>query len=283
MVAKLHTEPPALSARDRDSLETHHAHQRPTLFRDNFPWGDAAFTRRFTELTDVRRQYWGDAGPDVDRLDQVLAASSGRPKRVVDLCCGAGRHALEMARRGWRVTGIDISPFAIRRARGKAGVRRLAVRFKVGDALNVPADVERAHAVAILCEQIVNFAPADARALVASWGARLRPGGALVIEVPRELPPSSDDLFFMDQALFLETPCWVRYTQDADPVARTLVETFTCLPGPGEAPVTFFNSRLYYTPDDLAEMAPERSVQTIDVPASAAAAGPDVGGPAVVR
>ncbi len=36
---------------------------------------------------------------------------------LLDICCGAGRHSLEFARRGYDVTGIDISPFMINKAK----------------------------------------------------------------------------------------------------------------------------------------------------------------------
>ena len=260
--------PLPLTQSDRDRLERHHSSQAPRLFEDNFPWDDTAFTRRFTELTDLRQSYWGDAAPDVDRLALILDSPEESKPHVVDLCCGAGRHSLAMAARGWQVTGLDISPYAVRRARGKAAAKGLKARFIASDVL-APPRTEPAQIVALLCEQIVNFSPRDAAALLSTWSERLLPGGAWVVEIPTELPPSADDLYWMEEPLFLSRPCWVRYTQRADPDERTLLETFTCLSSSGEEPRSFFNSRRYYRADDLASLAPACNVQVIEVPARA--------------
>ncbi len=53
---------------------------------------------------------------------------------ILDLGCGRGRHSLELARRGYRVTGIDLSENAIEKAQKKAAERELAnIEFMVRD------------------------------------------------------------------------------------------------------------------------------------------------------
>ncbi len=42
------------------------------------------------------------------QVDGILSLTGVAPTaRVLDLCCGKGRHALELARRGFNVTGVD--------------------------------------------------------------------------------------------------------------------------------------------------------------------------------
>ncbi len=55
--------------------------------------------------------------------------------RLLDLCCGQGRHCLELAKRGFRkLTGIDRSGYLIRLARRRAKQTGLKVKFREGDA-----------------------------------------------------------------------------------------------------------------------------------------------------
>ena len=56
------------------------------------------------------------------------------PGRALDIGCGTGTNAVELARRGWRVTGLDFSGRAIGAARARAGAAGLAVEFLQGDA-----------------------------------------------------------------------------------------------------------------------------------------------------
>ncbi len=56
---------------------------------------------------------------EVDLL--IRSAGVERNDRILDLCCGQGRHSLELARRGFpRVTGLDRSRYLIRLARKRA-------------------------------------------------------------------------------------------------------------------------------------------------------------------
>lgn len=60
------------------------------------------------------------------------------PGRALDLGCGTGTNVITLAEHGWRATGIDFVPRAIRAARRKAERKGLADRadFFVGDALS---------------------------------------------------------------------------------------------------------------------------------------------------
>lgn len=56
--------------------------------------------------------------------------------KVLDICCGCGRHSLELAKRGYNVTGFDLSNFLILRAKERAATlneRGIKVQFLVKD------------------------------------------------------------------------------------------------------------------------------------------------------
>jgi ubiquinone/menaquinone biosynthesis C-methylase UbiE len=52
---------------------------------------------------------------------------------ALDLGCGSGIWAVELARRGWRVTGVDFAPKALRRARDRAKQSDVELRLFQGD------------------------------------------------------------------------------------------------------------------------------------------------------
>jgi SAM-dependent methyltransferase len=116
---------------------------------------------------------------DIGRPQPTLVrlADEGRlTGRLLDAGCGTGENALLAAGRGADVTGIDVAPTAIERARAKAAARGLAARFEVADALDLgrlglTADI-------VIDSGVFHVFGDDDRArYVASLAAVLRPGG----------------------------------------------------------------------------------------------------------
>jgi SAM-dependent methyltransferase len=60
------------------------------------------------------------------------------PAHILDVPCGYGRHSIELARRNFRVTGVDLSEVQIARARKKAAEAGVSSHFIVGDARALP-------------------------------------------------------------------------------------------------------------------------------------------------
>jgi len=63
----------------------------------------------------------------------VETAASLVPGRGLDLACGAGRHALFLAERGWQVTAVDSAPAALALLRDSAAARNLVVDARLAD------------------------------------------------------------------------------------------------------------------------------------------------------
>ena len=85
-------------------------------------------------------------------VDRVLAASQlPQGARILDLCCGQGRHTLELARRGFLgVSGLDRSRYLIRLARRRAREQALPIRFHEGDARKISPRFKDLDAVLLL-------------------------------------------------------------------------------------------------------------------------------------
>ncbi len=85
-------------------------------------------------------------------VDFIIDAVGLEPNdSVLDLCCGQGRHCLELARRGFRnVTGMDRSRYLIRLARKRAKAANLNVNFHEGDARKIRLGDGTRHLVTIM-------------------------------------------------------------------------------------------------------------------------------------
>src|SRR3954465_8702964 len=117
----------------------------------------------------------------------VALAGIARGESVLDLACGTGNAAIEAARLGARVTGLDAAPRLIEVAEARAAATGVEAAFVVGDAQDLPFDdgafdcvlsvfgvifvPDPARAVA----EIVRVLAPGGRALVSAW----RPEGAV--------------------------------------------------------------------------------------------------------
>jgi SAM-dependent methyltransferase len=70
---------------------------------------------------------WEGTPREVHAMVTLLGLSPGA--RVLDLCCGVGRHSLELARSGFQVTGVDRTATYLQEARRRAGEEGLQVEF----------------------------------------------------------------------------------------------------------------------------------------------------------
>jgi SAM-dependent methyltransferase len=74
---------------------------------------------------------WAQTPSEVDAIISLLGLKG--TERILDACCGVGRHALEFARRGFPVTAVDLNEDFIRAAEETATSEGLSVRFFVQD------------------------------------------------------------------------------------------------------------------------------------------------------
>jgi SAM-dependent methyltransferase len=99
--------------------------------------------------------------------------------RLLDLCCGTGRHAIPLQRRGIRVTGLDLSRALLRLAQGRSDRVGSFPALVRGDARALPLR-SGAFAAAICLFNSIGYGP-DEEALAALREAR-RCAPALLLE-----------------------------------------------------------------------------------------------------
>lgn len=120
------------------------------------------------------------AKDEVARIVSLTRCESGS---VLDLCCGPGRHSLEFAQLGFRVTGVDRSPFLLEIARHRASEAGLSIEWVESDMRRF----SRSRAFDLACNLFTSFGyfkdEEDDLRVLRNVHTSLKDGGALIIEL----------------------------------------------------------------------------------------------------
>lgn len=119
-----------------------------------------------------------------DEVEQILAlVGIAPPGAVLDLGCGIGRHSLELARRGFKVTGVDRTREFLAEARREAKAEKLAANFVEEDMRRFCRPGEYDLAVNLLTSFGYFEDPEDDRRVALNLYKSLKTGGVLVLDL----------------------------------------------------------------------------------------------------
>jgi SAM-dependent methyltransferase len=113
-------------------------------------------------------------------------------RRLLEPACGTGRLVVEMARRGYRMAGFDLSEPALAYLRRRLAQRKLSARVFHGDmtAFAMPRPVDAAFCTFNTFRHLLN--ERDARRHLEAVAASVRPGGIYIVGL-HLLPPDADE------------------------------------------------------------------------------------------
>lgn len=118
-----------------------------------------------------------------EQIAKALALAKPAGKSVLDLCCGPGRCSIALAKRGFRVTGVDRTAYLLNKARAKARAARVQIEWVEKDM----RDFVRPGSFDLVLSMFTSFGYFDDKQedirVLENMFASLRPGGACLIEV----------------------------------------------------------------------------------------------------
>jgi SAM-dependent methyltransferase len=142
------------------------------------------FGEPYADLYDA---VYGDKpyGAECELIERLLLAHGEHGgRRLLDLGCGTGGHAIPLARRGWQVTGVDRAPEMLARAGAKLA-ERPEVRLELieGDVRTV--DLGREFDAALMMFAVLGYQTGnrDVAAALSVVRRHLRTGGLFVFDV----------------------------------------------------------------------------------------------------
>jgi SAM-dependent methyltransferase len=143
----------------------------------------SSYLGRHAELYDLfyaDKPYAGEAA----WVDGVLREFvTPAPVRVLELACGTGRHAVELARRGYQITATDYSADMIEQARHRTADADLPIEFLAADMRTIDLGGATFDAAICLFDAIGYVQTNEAiHAVLAGAKRHLRPGGVFVCE-----------------------------------------------------------------------------------------------------
>ena len=112
-----------------------------------------------------------------DALLDLIESGKLKPCKTIDLGCGAGNYAIYLASIGFDVTGIDISPSAIKMAKEKAKKKGVKCNFLVADVLGDLDEVKETFDFAYDWELLHHIFPEKRKKYVGNVYRILNPGG----------------------------------------------------------------------------------------------------------
>jgi 2-polyprenyl-3-methyl-5-hydroxy-6-metoxy-1,4-benzoquinol methylase len=185
-----------------------------------------------------------------------------KTKRILDIGCGTGRHAIELAKRGYNVTGIDLSESQLKRAREKAGEATVNVQFEQGDARTLKYKKEFDVAL-ILCEGGFALMETDEMNYAILQGAAraLKPGGIFIVTTLNAFYPLTHSLEeFMNANIVEGTSSGHAF----DTMTLRDISTLEVADDDGHMRTFHCNER-YYMPSEITWMLKSLGFSTIDI------------------
>lgn len=133
------------------------------------------------DLIYADKPYGREASFIAERVGRMRGTTE--PGRLLDVACGTGRHALELAAIGWHVTGVDYNPELLARASANAAERGLEVRFVEQDMRELDVDGRPFDVVTCLFDSIgYGLEAAAILASLRGMAKHLAPNGILAVE-----------------------------------------------------------------------------------------------------
>lgn len=230
------------------------------------PWYRTFFERDYFDRYYKRYLEPGSfLGPEltaqqVDFIERVLELRPGA--RLLDLCCGHGRHSIALARRGYEVTGLDLSAYHIELAQKAAAEAGVSATFICDDMRNLPVEPPF-DAVINIFTSFGYFESDDENAkVITRVGQALKPGGRFLLDVNhvigtlRSFRPS-DVAHHDDGSMIIQERAY-------DAEAGRITESSTYIAPDGERTVHSFMVRNYTMPEfrRLIEAAGMRVLRT---------------------
>ena len=144
-----------------------------------------------------------------EEVEKIIALTGIKGKKILDMCCGPGRHAVALALKGYTVTGVDLSDFLLGKAIEYASINKVGVEW-------VKDDMRRFKRYRFY-DLVINMYTAfgyfddkndDMAALACMYGC-LNDGGMLLIDmtgkekIARKLQPTTSHRY-PDGALLIE-------------------------------------------------------------------------------
>ena len=123
---------------------------------------------------------WASAAEQVDQIEILLGLEP--PLRVLDLCCGPGRHSLALARRGYRVLGVDRTEQFLEEARRRADEEGLDIDLAHSDMREFVEPGGFDVAINMLTSFGYFEDPDEDRKVLSNLFASLVPGGRMLLD-----------------------------------------------------------------------------------------------------
>lgn len=171
----------------------------------NLPWNDPHFSERMLrehldESHGAATRIAAERAMQLEWLWTNLDLAAGA--RVLDVTCGPGLYAVELARRGCTTTGADFSPAAIAYAQDLARSEGVAARctFVEQDVRHLNLAETGFDAAIFLYGQLAVFTKAEAQTLLNYLAKTLKPGGKLCLELLNQdrVDKTRSDWWFTD-------------------------------------------------------------------------------------
>ncbi len=140
-------------------------------------WYETIFDERYPELFGPLEH---DPEDEVARIVGLLSLPAGAS--IVDLGCGRGRHAIPLSRRGYRVTGVDISEKMLRMARERAARENVSVEW-VREDMREFLRPETFDACLSLFTSFGYFADEENEKVLRNVARNLKKGGTLLLDL----------------------------------------------------------------------------------------------------